>query len=208
MTKQHYVIYLDNYALPGICSGVKDYFGTIEEMKEFILALKKDGHFSKTVEAFDKYLAGDTKAMHYACYTQQLLMNRAKCLATRNQYVESKKWEFLNTFGFPYTMSFESVGVRIALLSYQGKFCRAIRVRFKNLAYMNETIDTAMEILDGEMLWGHPGIYQVEEKDGAIYMTSRLYFPEKYYKTKEEALSDFNSDICFDVCCQDVFGDG
>ena len=93
-------------------------------------------------------------------------------------------------------------------MSYQGKFCRAIRVRFKNLAYMNETIDTAMEFLDGEMLWGHPGIYQTEEKDDAIYMTSRLYFPEKYYKTKEEALSDFNSDICFDVCCQDVFGDG
>lgn len=208
MAKQHYVIYLDDCSLPGFCSGGKDYFGTMDELRDFIAVLDEDGRFEETVKAFGQYLAGDTNATHYVGYCPHLLMNRAKHLAYREEYFDAKEWEFLNTYGFPYEMSFECAAVRVELLSYQGKFCRAIRVRFKNLAYLDRLCDCPRKDILGDMFLGHYGIYMVEQKGGATYMTSRLYFPEKYYKTKEEALSDFKSDICFNVCCQDVFGDG
>ena len=39
--EQYYAVYLDDYSTPGFCSVIKEYFGTVRDIRNFIKALDK-----------------------------------------------------------------------------------------------------------------------------------------------------------------------
>lgn len=65
--KTIYGVNLNNYFSPCICSSIKTYFGSLDEIKTFIEGLDKRNH-QETQEALQRYLEGDTQAKHYIAY--------------------------------------------------------------------------------------------------------------------------------------------
>ena len=72
MEQKWFRLLLDDYSVPAITTADKEYYGTLDDIKGLIESLKNDekgsaGH-KGTIEAFEKYLAGDKSATHNVAY--------------------------------------------------------------------------------------------------------------------------------------------
>ena len=210
MSKQLYRLTLDDYSMPGFCSFNTDYIGTLEEVKAFIEALRKDERTAKNqsrlIEAWDSFAGGNYEVTYNAAYQENKLLARVKCLGTAQTTLTNYEWEHLNTWECPYYMKCDRSDNTHIWVSYQEKYRRCVRVKFTSLQYKN-TVDEYVDF--GGMCWGYP--HMIEEDGDSTY--HRMYVLEKVFKNKDEALLDMENfkkspDIEFKYVLNDIFGDG
>lgn len=208
--KGFYGVRLNNYFSPSFCSSHKMYFGTLNDIKAFIESMESGEQSFMIRKAFERYLSGETNAMHEVAYVQQKLIEDVELIAEGKVKLGPIAWEFLNVWYSPHYMEFDSAVVKTALIKYEDRYFRVIKVLAQGLRTcvdINRPKEKWVEFSDG--FWGHPGILS-SVADGERYIVySNLYMKEKEYATKEEALAKFHSDeVCLDCLCEDIFGNG
>lgn len=190
MSKQLYLLALDNYAMPAFTSFSKHYFGTLEDIGGFVEALRATEenakHENRLIGSRDRYMAGDHNATYNAAYQDGRLLVRVKCLGTAESMLSNHEWEHLNTWEWPYYMRCTKAESTHVWLSYQGSYVRCIRTRFSNLEYKNTQ---GKYTAPSGCYWGYP--HQIEEEDSITY--NRMYVIEKTFKHKTEALLDMEN---------------
>ena len=208
--KDFYGVRLNNYFSPSFCLNHKMYFGTLNNIREFIRSMRKSEQSYMIRKAFKRYMSGETDATHRVAYTQQKLIENVELIAEGKVKLGLTAWEFLNVWYRPQYMEFDSAVVKTALIKYEDRYFRVIKASVRGLRTspeVNRPKEQWIELSYG--FWGHPGILS-SVADGEKYIVySNLYMKEKEYATKEEALSKFHTDeVCLDCLCEDVFGNG
>lgn len=208
--KDFYGVRLNNYFSPSFCSSHKVYFGTLNDIKTFIESMGSIEQSRMIINAFKRYLSGETEATHEVAYVQQKLIENVELIAEGEVKLDRTAWEFLNVWYHPQYMVIDSAVLKTALIKYEEQYLRVIKVSVRGLrtcADINRHEEEWIALSDG--FWGHPGVLS-STKDGETYMVySNLYMKEKEYVTKEEALEKFRTDeICLNCFCEDVFGNG
>ena len=208
--KDFYGVRLNNYFSPSFCSSHKVYFGTLNDIKTFIESMGSIEQSRMIINAFKRYLSGETEATHEVAYIQQKLIENVELIAEGEVKLDRAAWEFLNVWYHPQYMVIDSAVLKTALIKYEEQYLRVIKVSVRGLrtcADINRHEEEWIALSDG--FWGHPGVLS-STKDGETYMVcSNLYMKEKEYTTKEEALAKFYADeACLDCLCEDVFGNG
>lgn len=209
MPNEIYAIYLENYSCPSCTSGIKTYFGTLDEIALFIDKLSAAGKHPETVKAFGEYTAGNLKAEHVAAYTRQRLINPAELIDSYSLTLAHTEWEYINVYRCPYNMRFDSAEITARLVKLDGKYFRCVQIDAVNLAYYSEfrTENPWQPFNSG--FWGYPAMMSVTKKENDFSVKNRLYIIDKRFDSEAEAVSKFKTEpIDFKGYCQDVFGDG
>lgn len=210
MKEQYYALTLDDYALPGIASGDKQYFGTLGEIASLINSLMADEKLSKDhgclIDAFDKFCSGDTEVTHYVAYNQHRLLQPVNLIATFEHEMRDYTWEHKNIYGFPYYMRFKSAKVKHYWFQAENNYFRCLSADVVGLQYKN----TCGEWLNrDDDYWGFPNIIINEPP----HTRTQLAVQEKVFRSIDELQNDDENfepgiDINFTEFCNDIFGDG
>ena len=208
--KVFYGVRLNNYFSPSFCLNHKMYFGTLNNIREFIRSMGRSEQSYMIRMAFKRYMSGETDATHSVAYIQQKLIEDVELIAEGKVKLGPTAGEFLNVWYRPQYMKFDSALVKTALIKYEDRYFRAIKASVRGLRTspeVNRPKEQWIELSYG--FWGHPGILSSSQEGNTYIVYSNLYMKEKEYVTKEEALEKFHTDeICLNCFCEDVFGNG
>lgn len=204
--EKYFAITLYDYFSPSFGSGVKRYYGTLDQIKAFVESLNYEDHKS-TIDAFHAYLEGNTEATHFADYAERKLLEPVTFIKQRFVYQMRKEWEFKNVWGCIYKMRCDCVHSNAVLIKDGDQYIRCICPVLEKTSY-NSEIHAENEWHPLDSLWGHPGILSFG-KDQEVTIQSSLYLPEKKYSDVKEAVAELGSDdINLDIVCEDIFADG
>lgn len=196
-----YHIELDDYSTPAFVSFGKNYYGTMEDIEEFISKFKDDEN-GELVKAFQEYKDGNRDVEITVAYKKRKMLEEVKIYGSKEINSGSFEWEHTNIWGFPYYLRCESLNslhfwIKSGVILY-----RVIKAKFTNLQYKN----AIGEWSDINSIWGFPHIIE-------FGMYNTLMVVEKMFDTVQELKNDmqnFNSieDMDFTSFCNDIFGDG
>ncbi len=207
MAKLHYAFYLDDPATPSFCSFDKLYVGTQDSIGKCIEKMRAESHYPYTVEAYDRYLAGEQDAEHYVAYAPRRLLTPVRVLHATSFEMGSHAWEHINTWECGYNMRFEHATIHQVLIKHKNKYHRCVRAEITDLCY--EATCDWQPLSSG--FWGHDYLLEVRQLPGEHFVFSNtLYVEEDQFATKEEAivLMSDPSKVVFDRICDEIFGDG
>ena len=205
-----YGVRLNNYFSPSFCLNHKMYFGTLNNIREFIRSMGRSEQSYLVRKALKRYTSGETDVTHRGAYIEQNLIEDVELIAEGKVKLGAAAWEFLNVWYSPQYMESDSAVVKIALIKYENQYLRVIKASVRGLRTspeLNRPKEQWIELPYG--FWGHPGILSSSQEENTYIVYSNLYMKEKEYVTKEEALEKFHTDeICLNCFCEDVFGNG
>ena len=209
--KRIYRLQLDDYSAASFTSFGKDYFGTLDQMRELFDDIRSDEdlaeRFGDILTTFDRYLAGEKKITHYVAYQEVPFLVQAKVLDSAASALTNHFWTHMNTWDWPYYMKCDKAESIHIWVSCHGQYCRCIQTAFSNLQYSTDR--QGYESLGG-MTWGYPG--QIDGMPGEI-IRNRLFVMEKTFPSRTEAIADMDSFQSspypdFSGILEDIFGDG
>ena len=204
--EQLYALHLWDAATPGFCSFDKMYIGTEEDIIAVAKAMENGNHYPDTVKAIRAYFKGDKTASHNVVYREIPILKPVILKAKRRLSLESREWEHLNTWQWPYNMRFDSAEISQILVKYEAKYYRCIRAKMKNLQY--ESVTGKYEKLDSHY-WGNTFVLKLEHEGKNFTLENMLYIGEIAYAKYKEAKAEFESDnLLFSGICDEIFGDG
>ena len=200
MSEKIYHIELDDCATPAFVTFGKDYYGTMNDVEEFISKFKP-GERQELVEAFREYKQGNFNVEIPVGFWKSKMLEEVKVYGKKQMSYGEYKWEHTNIWGFPYYMKCDALQSSHYWIKDGKKLCRIIKVKFTNLQYKN-TIGEYKEI---GMIWGFPHII-------AFGRYNTLMVVEKQFETVKELKENmrlFNcvSDMDFNAFCNDIFAD-
>ena len=178
---KYFAVCLEDYSASPICPGNKTYYGTKQEVADFIKAIENDNKNSEI----------------------SIGQHTVICIEKTVLILKNHVWEHINTWGFPYMMKADEITIEQILIKVKNKYYRCIKPTFQNLQYSTE--DNNWMVV-GNRLWGFPNIYEIT----AAKHRCRLYAIEQVYTCLCEAQQDMNDAkrITFKTACDDIFGDG
>ena len=193
-------IELDDYAKPSIVSFGKSYFGTMDDIEEFIS--KFDEEDDELVKAFREYINGNKDVEITVAFNKRKMLEEVKVYGSKELVSGGFKWEHINIWGFPYYLRCEGLNSKHYWIKSHTDYYRIIKARFRKLQYKN-TMD---EWSDIDSIWGYPHIIE-------FGMYNTLMVIEKRFDTLKELKEDMNQlnsikDMDFTSFCNDIFGDG
>lgn len=210
MEEKWFRLLLDDYSVPAITTADKEYYGTLDDIKGLIESLKNDekgsvGH-KGTIEAFEKYLAGEKGATHNVAYQDVPISTSIKVIYNAEQKLSEMEWEHLNAWHWVYDMRLTSAKVQHYWIKDKKHYRRIIKAQIVGLCYK----DTVGNWTDPkEMFWGFLGMLT---HDGDV-LYNRLACIEKNFDSLDDLQDDYenylkNPDVDFERFCDDIFGDG
>ena len=131
--KDFYGVRLNNYFSPSFCSSHKVYFGTLNDIKTFIESMGSIEQSRMIINAFKRYLSGETEATHEVAYIQQKLIENVELIAEGEVKLDRAAWEFLNVWYHPQYMVIDSAVLKTALIKYEEQYLRVIKVSVRGL---------------------------------------------------------------------------
>ena len=173
-----------DYATPGFCTNWKPYFGSLEDIAAFRMALHQD----------EKRKPEDMSFMPVKVY------------GTSQQVREAGMYEHTNIWGYPYLVWWDHLESIHLWIGCKDKFCRCVRARMKNLKYDTDE-DAAMIQSPGEQIWGYPHVLEYRHP----FHFSRMYVTEKWFESENELLEDlknYDGGIELRGWLDELFGDG
>lgn len=206
---QYYAFYLDEPACPAFCSFSRLYIGTIDEVKQVIENLRKEGIYEDTVKAFDDFLNGNEKTEHCIAYQRIPVLTPVEVIAKGEVItLEAKEWDHLNAWECPYRMKFDGATVAQMVVKTDGEYHRVMKATIRNLHYEN-TVGQWSSLTDA--FWGNRCVIKVNKKNKTEYsMTNILYEVESSSEDEAEEIAKMNDpeEIIFEHILDEVFGDG
>lgn len=112
MNEKIYHIELDDCATPAFVTFGKDYYGTMNDVEEFISKFKT-GERQDLVEAFKEYKQGNAGVEIPVGFWKSKMLEEVKVYGKKQMSYGEYEWEHINIWGFPYYMKCDAV---IALL--------------------------------------------------------------------------------------------
>ena len=209
MKEKYFVLKLWDYGTPAFVSFDKMYVGTESEIRAVIEAMKKSPKGSEeTVEAAERYFAGDKTATHHIVYSEIPVLEPCTCIASSLLSLGAYAWEHTNVWGFPYSMKCDSAEIKQILIKYKRKYYRCVRAWFKNLRY--KSVSGKWNLM-GDFYLGPAYLFDVkEEPNEGRTMNNLLYVAEEIYAKLEDAEDKMLSEeyLIFKGFCDDIFADG
>ena len=204
MNKVFYKMQLDDPAMPSFCSFSKDYFGSLQDFKEMIDGMREKGICLETVQAFERYLEGDSCAEHIVCYNKTPILVPARMISIERFNLEETEWDHENTYGCIYKMRADCVAVEQVLFECEDYYYRCVRPIFGGLQYKGEHSSQWLNV--GNRLWGNESVVRI---DGKVY-AFRLFVVEQRSQNLDDILgSMWNQEkLDFRKACDEIFGNG
>lgn len=185
MCNQYYIFYLTDYSCPAFSSSLKPYLGTEEQLKELYLNLSE----VKSVPA-------------------NILKEKTL------ESTETTVFSFLNTWDCRYEIEMSGYTAQVVVAQYKNSFVVAVWATITLPMYRPEEpfegVPDEFRPLDGSF-WGYPlQIERQTQDDGIFYLSNKLAYIEKIFKSKEKAFAYFEqmTEPGFQGFFEDVFGDG
>ena len=205
----YYRLELDDYSAAAFTSLGKYYYGTLDEIRDFIAQLSNDDfhdRFSELISAFQAFEFGQHEVTHQVAYRETPLLVPAQLLHKEKITLDNYAWEHLNTWRWPYSMRCEKVESEHFWFACDREYFRATKAVFTNLQYAG-AIGQWKDV--GNMLWGFPCILA----GGPAGFRNLLGEPERRFQSRAEAQKDWAAFIIkpdpdYKEFCNDIFGDG
>ena len=204
MNKLFYKMQLDDPAAPSICSFAKDYFGSLTDFREVIDSMQKNEVYGETVQAFERYLEGDSTAEHTVCYNKTPILLPARIIAMERFDQETTEWDHENTYGCIYRMRADRIATEQMILECEDYYYWCMRPSFWGLQYMEEYGSLWRDV--GNRLWGNESVVRIDGKVHAF----RLFVVEQRSQNLDDILgSMWNQEkLDFRKACDEIFGNG
>ena len=201
MNEKIYHIELDDCSTPAYVTLGKDYYGTMNDVEEFISKFKP-GERQDLIEAFREYKQGNSDVEIPVGFWKSKMLEEVKVYGKKQISYGEYEWKHINIWGFPYYMKCDAMQTSHYWIKDGKKLCRIIKAKFTNLQYKN-AIDEYMKI---GLIWGLPHIVEFGTYNTLMEVEKRF----DTVKELRENMSSFNSisDIDFTSFCNDIFGDG
>ena len=207
--EDYYKIYLTDYALPGFCSGGEKYYGTLDEIKEFIITVaeKQSGDLDGLKTALELYLSGDTSAKHNVAYNNELLLTPVELKKKVEFNIGKLEWTHINIYGYPYYMKADEGTISEIVIQDGDTFVKCVKAELKNLMYKSDPPIDQWRKLDG-CFWGFPELLQYNKDKDTIF--SALYCVERESKEEDDPALTIGvvKELVFEEFCNNIFGDG
>ena len=209
MDRLIYEIDLDDYSLPGFCSGTRKYYGTADEVKAFVLSLNnaEGSHLENLVKAIDFNCSNGYILRHTVEYDKGLFISPVTLIAQASFRIKAPEWMHLNIYGYPYYMKADSAIISEMIVKSRKIYVKCARAELKNLRYsIHPTKGKWKKLTDG--FWGFPGIIQYDPKGDKTF--SSLFFVEKESERKNDPELKIGDPKNIDLSgfCDNIFGDG
>lgn len=207
---KYYQLTLDDFSAPAFTNLGKPYYGTLSEIRAFLSALEEfvgeDSGHSSLLDAFRAYEAGHTNAIHSVAFREIPLLVPAKLCHLEQVERNNYAWDHLNIWECTYRMRCDNVASVHYWFECNGKYLRAVKVRFTNLQYEGAT--KRWKPIKGPF-WGFPCAVAGEPPN----LFTALAAPEKWFGGEKELHQDWeafkaNPDPTYTEVCNDIFGDG
>jgi len=207
--EQFYKLILTDYALPGLCSGGESYYGTLEGVKAFISAMRKqsDDDLDGLEKALNAFLAGEQSVKHSVAYSQEQFLIPVELVESKVQFLENYKWTHTNIWGFPYYMKISKGIAQEVVLKDGENYVRCVKLDAQKLMYRADPpCDHWMSIEAG--FWGFPGLLRYEKIGDRTF--TDLFFVETISNDLKECLTEIGQteSLNFKNICDSIFGDG
>ena len=131
--KVFYGVRLNNYFSPSFCLNHKMYFGTLNNIREFIRSMGRSEESYILRKALKRYTSGETDVTHRVAYIQQKLIEDVELIAEGKVKLGATAWEFLNVWYRPQCMEFDSAVVKTVLIKYEDRYFRVIKASVRGL---------------------------------------------------------------------------
>ena len=206
----YYRLELDDYSAAAFTSFGKYYYGTLDEIRDFIdeLCSNEDfgDRFVELILAFYAFEAGQHDVKHNVAYRDVPLLVPVRLLYKEKITLDNYAWEHLNTWRWPYAMRCEKVESEHFWFACDREYFRATKAVFTNLQYAG-AIGQWKDV--GNMLWGFPCILA----GGPAGFRNLLGEPERRFQNRTEAQKDWEvftitPDPDYTEFCNDIFVDG
>lgn len=205
MKEPIYALALDDYATVSFCSFSKNYYGTVDEISEFISSLENN---ERIKVALEEYKSGNKNAEHIVAYKSTKLLTPVISHSSHIYVFEDEKWTHENIYGYPYEMHADRIEAQQIIINHNNNFLRCIKATFFNLSYQD--LIRKDKLVPIKKFWGFPNLYKTNfiNKDKCI-IESRFFVVEETYASYKEASDSLDIErITFKSLMDDIFGDG
>lgn len=210
MEEKYYQFNLDDYSAPSCTSGIKHYYGTVNDCNDLINELKDDKNCDAIKQAFIKFLSGDKDCKHYAGFVEMQLARPGKIIKERDFTADNIEFRYENSYGFYYDIKADKARFSVEVFKgTDGKFAVIYYATITDAKLKSTELKDKWSLL-GNIIWGHPGIIKVNKQNGVCELSNTLAVLDSAYDTLEEAekyLSEMKQPD-LQSFFEDVFGDG
>lgn len=210
MEEKYYQFNLDDYSAPSCISGIKHYYGTVDDCRDLLNEIKDDKNCETIEQAFSKFLSGDKECTHYACYNEVQLAKPGKIIKEREFTADNIEFRYENSYGFYYDIKADKARFSVKVFkNIDGKFAVIYYATITD-ANLKSTVFKDKWSPLGNMILGHPGIIKVNKQNGICELINTLAVLDTTYDAQEEA-EKYLSEIKrpdLQSFFEDVFGDG
>ena len=208
-TRKHglHRISLVDYALPGFCSGTKQYCATEDTIMRVLSAgeTKRDD----LIQTAKSYFAGVGDGTAKVMYSEEQFLSQVWLLGKKCYSIADFKYTHHNIWGFPYWMRAERMDCRLVyVIDSDGEYRRAFQMTFVNLEYSGDKDPEEYWCsLCAEAAWGHPGVL-IDSEPGVLQ--NQLLIFDHVFETKEDLRKDMDNptEIDYSLFFNEIFADG
>ena len=210
MEEKYYQFNLDDYSAPSCTSGIKHYYGTVNNCKDLLNVIKDDKNCDAIKQALTIFLLGDKDCKHYAGFVETQLAIPGKIIKEQDFTADYIEFRYKNSYGFYYD-------IKASKARFSVKVFKNIDEKFAVIYYatITDAKSESTEFKDkwsslGNMIWGHPGIIKVNKQNEILELSNTLAVLDSIYDTQEE-VEKYLSEIeqpDLQSFFEDVFGDG
>lgn len=203
----YYSVSLIDYALPGFCSGTKEYCAT-----ENAIFCALEGSKTKRddlIQAAKSYFAGESDGKASVLYSEEQFLSRLMYLGEGDLSVPNFTHTHYNIWGFEYWMRAKRMDCRfVYVMDNNGKYRRAFQLTFEDLEYSGSKSPNARwKKLSAEDAWGHPGVLRDSESG---FLQNQLLIFDRVFETKAELRKDMDrpESVDYTLFFNEIFADG
>lgn len=195
--EKYYIMAIEDYSLPGFCSGSNKVIISRENLDKFIKNLPDDILQTDIAEAYNEFVNGNTKAEYTVAYSKQRFLKPCKIVNSFKAEGTSFLYDHINIYGYKYRIISDDYSFEYITIKENGKEKNYLKPCFTNLRFETEDNKKQKMLNNPENFWGFPGLY-IKEDDK---IQSLVYFP---VNLNEDTLAPCDFSEIFNA----VFGDG
>ena len=191
----YYRIRLDGLVMPEEKLVIKEFFGTQEQIGELLNEIDKDvwwrEYYAYTLDAWEKYQAGDHDAVHFVGSDAERLLTPVTEICRSAYLIDNARWRYKDKYGCIMLADADMVDVNQVLLQDGYRYIRCARYWFEGLCRVHS--DKGWVFYDG-VSRGIPCLMKSLEEGTA---NNRLFVIEGVYDDVDSAMADMQKEAKF-----------
>ena len=197
---RYFLMNIDDYTMPGFCSGDKPIIGTMNDFENLAKERHQANNQTDILELLDQYKKNHLLE-HEVAYRKDRLLRGIHFIDIRHIDKENHTWRHFNVWDCPYDLFARNIEVERVVFRRYNTIYIASKIKFNGLKIASPGHELVVD-----HTWGYPGIYSF---DGDA-MKTNVYLVEKTFHKMEfnKAMQYFNGDIELKPAIDEILGDG